>query len=99
MPGPSTATAARSAAGWGSDKRRGGRVRPAGREMQAGGVGAGHHADAEDRVAAKLEEVVVDADRLQAEDGSPDTGQDLLDGRASGDELATQLRPVPPGRG
>ncbi len=47
----------------------------------------GHHLGGEQRVPAEVEEVVVDADHLDAEQFAPDRGQGQLGRRAGGDEL------------
>ncbi|GAM44244.1 hypothetical protein NS07_v2contig00002-0002 [Nocardia seriolae] len=47
---------------------------------------AGHHLGGDQRVAAQLEEVVVDADALGAEQVGEDLGDDLLDGGRGGAE-------------
>ncbi len=50
-------------------------------QLQPGLVGTRDHLDAQDRIAAQLEEIVVDADLLQAKQLNPDICQSLL-GRA-----------------
>ena len=49
------------------------------RQVHAGLPGPGHHLDADDRVAAEGEEVVLDADLRQTEHLRPDVGDDALD--------------------
>ena len=53
-----------------------------------------HHPDAEDRVDADLEEVVVDADAAPAQQLGRDPGQDLLRGRARGAYSLPTRHPV-----
>jgi hypothetical protein len=48
------------------------------REGQALGAGASHDLDAQDRIAAQLEEVVVDAQARHGKDRRPDSAQRLL---------------------
>ena len=50
-----------------------------------------HDASREQRVAAEMEEVVVDADALDAENVTPDSGDDRLRRRARSDERAAGL--------
>jgi hypothetical protein len=62
------------------------------REVEASAASAGDELEAEDGVAAELEEVVVDADAVEAKDLSPEGGQPLFDrvgGRRVGE---SQLR-------
>src|SRR5207302_743509 len=57
----------------------------AGQQGEPGAAGAGGDLDGQDGVAAELEEVVVDADVVQAEDVGPDGGDGVLGGGARGD--------------
>src|SRR5689334_8066224 len=52
-------------------------------EMHSFLVGLGNHLNAENRIAAELEEVVVDADLFNAEELAPDLGKSFLDRRLS----------------
>ena len=54
-----------------------------GREPESGLVDPGHDLNAEDRIAAQLEEVLVDADAIHAQHFGPGSRQDLL-GRRGG---------------
>ena len=58
-----------------------------GSEPQTCLVGSGDDLDGEDRIAAQLEEVVVDADLLDAQHLAPDSGQRFLC-RSSGSFVA-----------
>ena len=64
----------------------------AGAEVQACGAGSGDGLDAEDRVAAQLEEVVGDPHPRHAQDLGPDSGEGLLLCGAGGGELPLGLR-------
>src|SRR5258706_16440204 len=65
----------------------------AGRDEDAALAAARHHLDGTEGVAAQLEEVVVDADPIAAEDIRPDGGQGFLHGVARSDELRGGPRP------
>src|SRR5258706_13257017 len=65
----------------------------AGRDEDAALAAARHHLDGTDGGAAQLEEVVVDADPIAAEDIRPDGGQGFLHGVARSDELRGGPRP------
>ncbi len=66
---------------------------------QTGGTGPGDDLHAEDGVTAQLEEVVLGADLLHAQDVRPDPGQGLLDRPARCDVLLRARRGVPVGCG
>ena len=62
-----------------------------GRQRNAGLIRAGHELNADDRVAAELEEVVVHADLLDAQHLGPDLRQLGLERRAGRDIRLFQL--------
>ena len=63
-----------------------------GHQAQAGLAGPGHHPDAENRVAAELEEVVLDPDLGDAQHLRPDPGQGRLGVGAGGHVAGTGRR-------
>ena len=65
-----------------------------GGQLQTGLRGPGADLDAEDRVAAQLEEIVVRAHSRQAEHRGPDRGQEALGGGARRDEIRILRRPL-----
>ena len=67
-------------------------------ELETGGACPGHDLQAQDGVAAQLEEVVVDADAVDADDVPPDAGERLLGRGAGGDELLDDLGTLVVGR-
>ena len=68
-------------------------------EPQAGLCGARDNLQAADRVAPQLEEVVVDADRRDAENACPDVGEKRFSGRARRHVAQTQRGPGMSGMG